>query len=126
MIPEDLKYTEEHEWVKLVSPGVVRFGITHFAQDSLGDIVFVSLPEEGTEVNQGDSCGEVESTKSVADVYAPVAGTVAARNDVVETNPEAINEEPYENGWLVELKIEDESVLDSLMNADEYKAHTEG
>ena len=126
MIPEDLKYTEAHEWVQLVSPGVVRFGITHFAQDSLGDIVFVSLPEEGTAVAQGDACGEVESTKSVADVYAPLAGTVTARNDVVETSPEAINEEPYGNGWLIELSIEDDSVLDALLDAAAYKAHTEG
>lgn len=126
MIPEELKYTEAHEWVQLVSPGVVRFGITHFAQDSLGDIVFVSLPEEGTTVGQGDACGEVESTKSVADVYAPVAGTVAARNDVVETSPEAINDEPYGNGWLIELSIEDDAALNTLMDATAYKAHIDG
>lgn len=124
MIPADLKYTEAHEWVQLVSPGVVRFGITHFAQDSLGDIVFVSLPEAGTVVGQGDACGEVESTKSVADVYAPMAGTVTARNDVVETSPEAINEDPYGTGWLVELSIEDDAVLETLLDDAGYQAHT--
>lgn len=125
MIPEDLKYTEAHEWVKLVGPGTLRCGVTHFAQNSLGDIVFVSLPEPGKLVAQGESIAEVESTKSVADIFAPVAGTVSARNDVVETSPESINEDPYGAGWLFELNDVDESVLDTLLDSSAYRAITE-
>lgn len=120
MIPAHLKYTKEHEWALTTETGSVRFGITHHAQDSLGDIVFVSLPNPGDSVSAGEPCGEIESTKSVAEVYSPVGGEVVKRNDVVETSPETINEDPYGNGWLLEVNSADN--LDALMTADEYTA----
>ena len=98
VIPEDLRYTAEHEWVAGDGSGPVRVGITHFAQDALGDIVFVQLPEEGTAVQAGDSLGEIESTKSVSEIYAPVAGTVVARNGALADEPELINAEPVRGG----------------------------
>ena len=107
MLPEDLSYTKEHEWLKLVGEGddaVVRIGITDFAQEALGDIVFVTLPEVGTELQAGQSLGEVESTKSVSDVYAPVAGTVSARNEQLDSAPELVNSDPYGDGWMVEIR----------------------
>lgn len=118
MIPEHLKYTKEHEWALVTENGNVRFGITHHAQDSLGDIVFVSLPNPGDQVEAGQPCGEIESTKSVAEVYSPVGGEVAARNDVVETSPETINEDPYGNGWL--LEVTGPADLSELLSAQEY------
>ena len=120
-IPADLHYTEEHEWVSVVDATTVRFGITDHAQDALGDIVFVSLPNVGDTVTAGTSCGEVESTKSVSDLYAPLSGTVVARNDAVETSPETINSDPYGQGWLVELDANPESV-DALLDAVGYEA----
>ena len=107
MIPEDLRYTAEHEWVAGDGSGPVRVGITHFAQDALGDIVYVQLPDEGAAVQAGDSLGEIESTKSVSEIYAPVAGTVVARNDTLADEPELINAEPYAAGWLVEIAPDD-------------------
>ena len=107
MNPDDLKYTAEHEWVRVQGSGddaVLRIGITAYAQEALGDIVFVTLPAVGTEVTAGQSFGEVESTKSVSDVYAPVAGTVSARNDQLESSPELLNSDPYGDGWMVELR----------------------
>ena len=121
MIPEDLRYTEQHEWVSARSGGV-RVGITDFAQDSLGDIVFVSLPEPGTAVEAGQPLGEVESTKSVSEIYAPVSGTVTARNDELGTKPELINAEPYGAGWLVEIDPSDRSAVDGLLDAASYAA----
>jgi len=122
--PEDLKYTSEHEWVR--SPGEadgsVRVGITHFAQDSLGDIVFVSLPEVGTEVQAGSPVGELESTKSVSDIYAPVTGTVVARNDALDATPEVVNNDPYGEGWLFEVVPTDGSAVDGLLDAAAYQA----
>jgi len=122
--PEDLKYTSEHEWVR--SPGEadgsVRVGITHFAQDSLGDIVFVSLPEVGTEVQAGSPVGELESTKSVSDIYAPVTGTVVARNDALDATPEVVNNDPYGEGWLFEVVPSDGSAVDGLLDAAAYQA----
>jgi len=122
--PEDLKYTSEHEWVR--SPGgtdgAVRVGITHFAQDSLGDIVFVSLPEVGTQVQAGSPVGELESTKSVSDIYAPVTGTVVARNDALDSAPEAVNNDPYGEGWLFEVTPDDSSAVDGLLDAASYQA----
>jgi len=122
MIPADLRYTAEHEWVQAQPDGSLRVGITHFAQDSLGDIVFVALPEPGAHVAAGDSLGEVESTKSVSEIYAPVAGTVVARNDTVETAPERINSDPYGEGWLLELQPDDADGLHALLDAAAYEA----
>jgi len=125
--PEDLKYSSEHEWVR--SPGEadgsVRIGITHYAQDALGDIVFVSLPEVGTEVATGDTVGELESTKSVSDLYAPVAGKVVARNEALDGSPELVNADPYGEGWLFEVEPSDDSELDALMDASSYQATLE-
>ena len=124
-IPADLKYTAEHEWVALAGADTVRFGITDFAQAALGDIVFVTLPAVGAEVVAGSPCGEVESTKSVSDIYAPLAGKVVAVNEAVETNPETINGDPYGAGWLVELQISDAAAaLAGLLSAADYEAQT--
>ncbi len=103
MIPPDLLYTSQHEWLAIQPDGAVRVGITDFAQDSLGDIVFVALPGVGDDVEAGEAIGEVESTKSVSEVYAPLTGRISRRNDAVETAPETINDDPYGEGWLVEI-----------------------
>ncbi|GAB3935583.1 glycine cleavage system protein GcvH [Micromonospora vulcania] len=126
MIPEDLRYTAEHEWVAGDGTGSVRVGITHFAQDALGDIVFVQLPEVGAAVAVGDSLGEIESTKSVSEIYAPVGGTVAARNEALGDTPEVINTDPYGAGWLVEITPADPVAVDGLLTADAYRKITEG
>jgi glycine cleavage system H protein len=123
--PENLRYTREHEWVDVTTDGRVRFGITDHAQDALGDIVFVTLPTVGATVTAGEPCGEVESTKSVSDIYAPVSGTVVARNDAVETSPETLNSDPYGDGWLAEVEPADAGALDSLLDAAGYAAFTE-
>ena len=120
--PSDLRYTSDHEWVRHGDGNVVRFGITHFAQQALGDIVFVTLPAVGSELVAGEPCGEVESTKSVSDVYAPVSGTVVSRNDAAETSPETLNADPYGSGWIAEVRVADPSVIDELMDADAYRA----
>ena len=119
MIPEELRYTAEHEWV---APGKerVRVGITYFAQDALGDIVFVQLPEPGASVEAGQAFGEVESTKSVSEIYAPVTGTVVARNEQLGDEPELINADPYGAGWLVEIEPADAGDLDDLLDAAAY------
>ena len=122
--PENLRYTREHEWVDLTADGTVRFGITDHAQDALGDIVFVTLPTVGAGVSAGEPCGEVESTKSVSDIYAPVSGTVVARNDAVETSPETINSDPYGAGWLAEVQVAEGTSLDDLLDAAGYVALT--
>ena len=111
--PEDLRYTAEHEWVRAADGNSLRVGITDYAQDALGDIVFVSLPAVGTDVTPGQPLGEVESTKSVSDVFAPVAGTVTARNDALESQPELLNSDPYGDGWIVEIEVADAAVLDT-------------
>ncbi len=133
MFPEDLKYTAEHEWVRPVEggpaasgAGVVRVGITHYAQDALGDIVFVSLPEVGESVTAGEVCGELESTKSVSDVYAPVTGEVTARNEALEATPELVNNDPYGGGWLIEIQVGDGQSGDTLMDAATYRDSVEG
>ncbi|MEY2672906.1 MAG: hypothetical protein RL228_286 [Actinomycetota bacterium] len=118
-VPSEFSYTKEHEWVQILDAETVRFGITDFAQAALGDIVFVTLPAVGSSITYGDSCGEVESTKSVSDIYAPVSGTVSAVNDSVETSPETINQDPYGNGWIAEVKV-DTSNLSGLISAAEY------
>ena len=124
MYPEELKYTSEHEWLRSPgeSEGSVRIGITDYAQDALGDIVFVSLPEVGSRVEEGAAVGELESTKSVSDVYAPVGGEVVARNDTLEATPELVNSDPYGEGWLFEVRPADPSVVDGLMDAAAYQA----
>lgn len=122
MYPEDLKYTAEHEWIRTVADTTVRFGITEYAQDALGDIVFVALPEKGQTITAGETCGEVESTKSVSDVYAPVTGTVKRRNDALVATPEVVNADPYGEGWMVEVELSDASQLDALMDAATYAA----
>ncbi|MCO8269548.1 glycine cleavage system protein GcvH [Actinoplanes sp. TRM 88003] len=125
MIPEDLRYTAEHEWVAGDGSGPVRVGITHFAQDALGDIVFVDLPSEGAEVTAGETFGEVESTKSVSELYAPITGTIVAKNASLGDEPELINAEPYAAGWLVEIAPADPAAVAQLLDANAYKALTE-
>ncbi len=124
MYPDDLKYTTEHEWVRIPGEheGSVRIGITHFAQEALGDIVYVSLPEVGDTVEAGTTCGELESTKSVSDVYAPVSGEVVARNEALDATPELVNNDPYAGGWLFEVVPSDASQLDGLLDASAYEA----
>ncbi len=107
MIPEDLRYTEAHEWVRELGDGVVRIGITDHAQSQLGDVVFVQLPDVGAAVAAGAAVGEVESTKSVSDLYAPVSGTIVAVNDALTDNPELINSGPYEAGWMIDVQLAD-------------------
>jgi glycine cleavage system H protein len=124
VIPENLRYTAEHEWVA-AGDGPVRVGITDFAQDALGDIVYVQLPEPGTEVAAGDAFGEVESTKSVSEIYAPVSGRVTARNEALGDSPDLINTDPYGEGWLVELEPSDPASLSQLLDADWYAKLTE-
>jgi glycine cleavage system H protein len=119
--PENLKYTAEHEWVKLGEKNVARVGITDYAQSSLGDIVFVNLPELGASVGAGDAMGEVESTKSVSDIYAPVSGTVTKRNEALDGQPELLNADPYGDGWMVEITIDDPASLDDLLDAKAYQ-----
>jgi glycine cleavage system H protein len=124
LYPDDLKYTTEHEWVRVPGEheGSVRIGITHFAQEALGDIVYVSLPEVGDTVEAGTTCGELESTKSVSDVYAPVSGEVVARNESLDATPELVNNDPYAGGWLFEVVSSDASQLDGLLDASAYEA----
>jgi glycine cleavage system H protein len=122
--PQDLRYTREHEWVR-VEDGRARVGITDFAQDALGDVVYADLPEVGTAVTAGEPFGEVESTKSVSDVFSPVTGSIAERNQLIEDQPELVNEQPYGDGWLVVVELRDPSSLDDLMDADAYRAFVE-
>ena len=120
--PSDLRYTSDHEWVRVGDDGVVRIGITAFAQDALGDVVYVSLPAVGDTVSTGDACGEVESTKSVSDVYAPLDGEVTATNAALDGAPELLNSDPYGEGWMFELRLADTSAVDGLMDATAYTA----
>lgn len=120
--PDDLRYTSDHEWVKDQGDAVVRVGITSYAQDAMGDVVYVSLPTVGDTLSPGDSCGEIESTKSVSDIYAPLAGEVTAVNDALDATPELVNSDSYGEGWMYELKVSDESALDGLMDAAAYQA----
>jgi glycine cleavage system H protein len=124
MVPDDLLYTAEHEWVRRDADGRLRVGITHFAQEQLGDVVYVSLPEVGSEVTAHASLGEVESTKSVSDLYAPVSGRVVARNDALADQPELVNADPYGDGWMVEIGASDPAALDALLDAASYRALT--
>jgi glycine cleavage system H protein len=126
VIPEDLRYTDAHEWVRDLGDGVVRIGITDHAQSQLGDVVFVQLPAVGDEVAAGAAIGEVESTKSVSDIYAPLSGTVAAVNDALDAHPELINSGPYQAGWMLELRLADGAtgIPDDLLDAAAYRELT--
>jgi glycine cleavage system H protein len=126
VIPEDLRYTDAHEWVRDLGDGVVRIGITDHAQSQLGDVVFVQLPSAGEEVAAGAAVGEVESTKSVSDIYSPVAGTVAAVNDALDANPELVNSGPYEEGWMFEVRLagDAQGLPDDLLDAAAYRELT--
>ncbi|UUZ46314.1 glycine cleavage system protein GcvH [Janibacter limosus] len=119
--PENLRYTSDHEWVSEAGEGIVRVGITHYAREALGDVVYVSLPAVGDTVEPGDSCGEVESTKSVSDLYAPLGGTITAVNDALEGTPELVNSDPYEQGWMYELQLADGADTSSLLDAAAYQ-----
>jgi len=125
MIPEQLRYTTEHEWVATGEDGRLRVGITHYAQDALGDIVFLELPEVDAEVDAGDPVGEVESTKSVSEIYAPVAGTVVAVNQAVGDAPEVVNTDPYGEGWLFEIAPADPAAAQGLLDAAGYRKLTD-
>lgn len=120
--PEDLRYSREHEWARS-EDGRIRVGITDFAQDALGDVVYVDLPEPGTQVTSGQAFGEVESTKSVSDVFAPVSGTIVERNAALEEHPELVNEHPYGDGWLVAIDPADPAEVDALLDAAAYQEH---
>ena len=122
-IPDDLKYTAEHEWARLGEADgkrTVRIGITDYAQQALGDVVYVSLPQVGAALTRGEAFGEVESTKSVSDLYAPVSGTVLARNDALDEHPELINSEPYGGGWIIEIDVAADADVDALLDAATY------
>jgi glycine cleavage system H protein len=120
-IPPDLRYSREHEWVRL-NGSVARIGITDFAQDSLGDVVFVQLPDVGLDAVAGASVSEIESTKSVSDVYAPLTGVVSAVNEALAEEPELVNQDPYGTGWMFELEVSDVSEVDALLDAAAYRA----
>jgi len=128
VFPAELRYTAEHEWVR--SPGEaegsIRIGITNYAQEQLGDIVFVQIPDVGDEVTAGETCGELESTKSVSDLYAPVSGRVVARNDALDSSPELVNADPYGEGWMFEVVPADPADLGSLLDAEGYRRQVEG
>jgi glycine cleavage system H protein len=120
-VPDDLSYTAEHEWVRSSAGSTtVRVGITDYAQEALGDVVYVSLPDVGATVEKGGAVGEVESTKSVSDVFAPVSGTVTARNEKLEEHPELINSDPYGAGWMLEIEMSDEAEIGDLLDAAGY------
>ena len=118
--PSDLRYIEEHDWVRVDDAGLATFGITDHAQDSLGDVVFVDLPDPGAEVTQSEPFGEIESVKAVSELIAPASGKVVERNEAVVDAPELVNESPYGDGWLVKVELADASELDGLMSAEEY------
>jgi len=124
VIPDNLRYTSDHEWVAPdASP--VRVGITHYAQDALGDIVYVDLPAVGASIEAGQSFGEVESTKSVSDLFSPLDGEVVARNENLDSQPELVNAEPYGDGWMIELRVADAAAVDGLLDAQAYQKLTE-
>ena len=123
--PQELKYTSEHEWVSTEESNRVRVGITDFAQDALGDVVYVDLPEEGTEVTAGQPFGEVESTKSVSDIYSPVSGRIVERNGLLGETPDLVNRDPYGEGWMVVVEATDPSEVDHLMDAGGYRRMVE-
>ena len=125
MTPENLKFSEEHEWVRMESDNSAVVGITDFAAESLGDVVFVELPDVGTELVQFEKMGEIESVKAVSDLYSPVSGTITARNDSVIDAPELVNDSPFDDGWMLRVTLADSAQLDKLMNHAEYQAMLE-
>jgi glycine cleavage system H protein len=126
-IPEQLRYSSEHEWAQGLDEGSrVRIGITDFAQDALGDVVYVDLPAVGTRVNAAEAVGELESTKSVSEMYAPIGGVVSAVNEALSDNPQLLNDDPYGEGWLIEIEPSDIAELERLLDADAYRTLTEG
>ena len=124
MYPDDLKYSKEHEWVRMEG-NIAQIGVTVFAQDSLGDVVFIDLPEVGTEVGQFEKFGEIESVKAVSDLFSPIAGTIVDANSAAVDNPETVNTDPYGSGWLIKVEISDPPQLDELMDAETYEATLE-
>ena len=124
MYPDDLKYSKEHEWVRMEG-NIAQIGVTVFAQDSLGDVVFIDLPEVGTEVGQFEKFGEIESVKAVSDLFSPIAGTIVDANSAAIDNPETVNTNPYGSGWLIKVEISDPPQLDELMDAETYEATLE-
>lgn len=123
MNPSDLKYSEDHEWVRIGPDNTALIGITEFAAESLGDVVFVELPDAGVEIVQFDQFGEIESVKAVSELYSPVSGSVLENNPEVITSPEKVNESPYDEGWLLKIQLNDISNLDKLMSVEEYDSH---
>ncbi|HWC32599.1 MAG TPA: glycine cleavage system protein GcvH [Actinomycetota bacterium] len=123
--PSDLRYTSEHEWAAPEEGGRVRVGVTDFAQDALGDVVYVDLPAVGADLRAGETFGEVESTKSVSDLFSPVSGRVVERNEQLEDAPELVNQDPYGEGWMIVIEMEDASDLDELMDAEAYRRTVE-
>lgn len=119
-IPDELKYTGEHEWVQISDGTTARIGITDYAQEALGDVVYVSLPDVGADVSKGAAIGEIESTKSVSDLYAPVSGTVTARNESLEEQPDLINSDPYGAGWIIEIELSEPADNQDLLDAAAY------
>lgn len=119
-VPDDVKYTAEHEWVRVGDGSTVRVGITDYAQEALGDVVYVSLPELGASVEKGVAVGEIESTKSVSDIFAPLTGTITARNDELDTQPDLLNSDPYGAGWILEIELSDAADSDALLDAAAY------
>ncbi|MCH8826977.1 MAG: glycine cleavage system protein GcvH [Chloroflexi bacterium] len=122
MNPKELKYSEEHEWVQVESATVVLVGITEFAAESLGDVVFVELPEVGAEVGRAEKMGEIESVKAVSDLYSPVSGKITERNEQVLDNPQLVNDAPFEAGWMIRVELSDPSQLDKLLSAEQYES----
>ena len=124
-VPANLKYTKSHEWVEVLDDGTVKIGITDHAQELLGDMVFVELPEEGSAVSAGEECAVVESVKAASDVYSPVTGEVVAINEELADTPDLVNNHPYGDGWILQVKLTEEGELDELMDADAYATHCE-
>ncbi|MCI0812517.1 MAG: glycine cleavage system protein GcvH [Chloroflexi bacterium] len=122
MNPTELKYSEEHEWVQVESATVVLVGITEFAAESLGDVVFVELPDVGAEVGRAEKMGEIESVKAVSDLYSPVSGKITERNEQVLDNPQLVNDAPFEAGWMIRVELSDPSQLDKLLSAEQYES----
>jgi len=123
-VPENLRYTKEHEWVEELAPNKFRVGITDYAQSALGDIVYIQLPKLSAQVLANSVCGEVESTKSVSEIYAPITGKVVLVNEKLESNPEIINTDPYGSGWIAEIEISTDSLRENLLSAQEYQSLT--
>ncbi|MEA4945649.1 MAG: glycine cleavage system protein GcvH [Propionicimonas sp.] len=126
MFPDDLRYTSKHEWLRVGSGSTARVGITDYAAESLGDVVYVSLPQVGEEVALDDACAEVESTKSVSDVFSPASGVITSVNELLGSTPEIVNTDPYGDGWLFELELADPSEIEDLLDADEYSEQVSG